>query len=337
MADTLKFAVVGYGNIGRRHCEELMKHPEAELVAVADIDELLAAEVTDKLQVPFFNSLDAFFLSNIEVDVVNICTPNGSHVQLAHQALNFYNHIVCEKPMGLKAAECLKLIDFSKEVDRKLYCVMQNRYSPPSVWLRSLVDEGRLGEILTVKVDCYWNRDSRYYKPGSWRGTLEHDGGPLFTQFSHFVDLLYWLFGDIDNIQARFNNYTHQHNTAFEDTGYVTFDFKQGGSGAFNYSTCAFNRNLESSITILGSKGTVKVSGQYMSEVVHCEIEDYNMPELPKSNPPNQYAGYEGSASNHYAMIENVISDLQGRPANVASADDGYHVVDMIERMYKQR
>lgn len=337
MADVVRFAVIGFGNIGKRHCEEIARHAGAELVAVVDIDYAKEEEVKALYNVPFFQTPEALFLSNMEMDVVNVCTPNGFHVQHSLQALNFYTHVVCEKPLGLQVARCQELASFAKEVDRQVFCVMQNRYSPPSVWLKELVTGGHLGELYTVKVDCYWNRDHRYYRPGDWRGTLELDGGPLFTQFSHFVDLLYWLFGDVSDITARFNNFNHQHNTQFEDTGYVTFNFNNGGLGAFNYSTCAYERNLESSITILGSKGTVKVSGQYMSRVEHCEVENYTMPELPPSNPPNKYAGYEGSASNHLNLIDNVVKAMNNEPADIATIEEGIAVVDIIERIYRNR
>lgn len=336
MAAPVKFAVIGYGNIGKRHVEEILNHPEAELVAVIDIDETKEAEIA-ALNVPFFSSAERFYLTNIEVDVVNVCTPNGLHVSQSLQALNFYINVVCEKPMGLRAADCQQMIDMATAVDRTVYCVMQNRYSPPSGWLKELVESGQLGQIFNVKVDCYWNRDHRYYSPPGWRGTLEMDGGPLYTQFSHFVDLLYWLFGDVKDIEARFANFNHTHNTQFEDTGYVTFKFNNGALGAFNYSTCTYYKNLESSITILAEKGTVKVSGQYMSQVVHCEVADYQMPELPPANPPNQYAGYEGSASNHYTFIHQVIQSQLGKPAQIATAEEGLAVVDIIERIYRLR
>ena len=114
---------------------------------------------------------------------------------------------------------------------------MQNRYSPPSLWLKEIIDAKKLGEIFMVQVNCYWNRDDRYYKKGGWKGTLEHDGGTLFTQFSHFIDIMYWLFGDIENIEGKFADFTHKDSTDFEDSGMITFDFLNGGMGGLNYST----------------------------------------------------------------------------------------------------
>ena len=238
--------------------------------------------------------------------------------------------------MGLSRQGCEEVIFKSLQVSRHVFCVKQNRYSPSSVWLRSLVDEERLGEINIVQLNCYWNRDQRYYKPGGWKGTTELDGGVLFTQFSHFIDIMYWLFGDIRNISGRTTNFNHKESTEFHDTGIVNFEFVNGGLGSINYSTSIFGSNMESSITIIGSKGSVKVSGQYMDKVEYCVIEDYEMPELPPPNPPNDYGDYKGSAANHHYVIQNVIDVLSGRSVISTNALEGMKVVEMIERIHKK-
>jgi predicted dehydrogenase len=206
-----------------------------------------------------------------------------------------------------------------------------------------MVNENRLGKIYLVQVNCYWNRDDRYYHlqssdQNNWKGKKSLDGGPLFTQFSHFIDTLRWLFGDVKNIQSHFANFNHQHSTEFkDDSGMVTFDFVNGGMGSFNYSTAVWDQNLESSITIIGENGSIKVGGQYMEKVLHCHIQNYTMPELPPSNPPNDYGAYKGSAANHHSVIQNVIDTLQGKSAIATTAEEGMKVVEIIERMYSLR
>ncbi|MFM1933109.1 MAG: hypothetical protein RL226_2412, partial [Bacteroidota bacterium] len=163
---------------------------------------------------------------------------------------------------------------------------------------------------------------------------MKLDGGTLFTQFSHFLDIMYWLFGDIDNIQARFRDFRHQHNTDFEDSGYVSFDFVNGGIGSLSFSTAVDRKNYESSMTIVAEKGTVKIGGQYMNEVEYVDIRDYEMPELRASNPANDYGHYKGSAANHGYVIENVVETLAGRNQITTNALEGLKVVDIIERIY---
>lgn len=267
-----------------------------------------------------------------------ICTPNGLHAKQALQALNARKHVVIEKPMGLTKAECEKVIYKALNVSRQVFCVMQNRYSPPSIWLREIMDQRRLGKIFMVQINCYWNRDDRYYfKNGQahpWKGQQAMDGGTLFTQFSHFIDIMYWLFGDITNIQAKFADFTHQHSTDFEDSGIISFDFVNGGMGSINYSTAVHLQNMESSLTIVGEKGSVKVGGQYMNEVEYCHIEDYEMPKLPPANPANDYGAYKGSAANHVYVIDNVVDVLKGRKSITTNALEGLKIVEIIEKIY---
>ena len=192
-------------------------------------------------------------------------------------------------------------------------------------------------DIYMVQVNCYWNRDDRYYKPGVWKGDKELDGGTLFTQFSHFIDIMYWLFGDISDIRGNFQDFNHQGLTDFEDSGMVNFNFVNGGMGCINYSTSVWNKNLESSLTVIGEKGSVKIGGQYMNEVEYCHIEDYEMPELEESNPANDYGAYKGSAANHHFIIENVVDNLRGSTPITTNALEGLKVVEIIERIYAQR
>ena len=148
---------------------------------------------------------------------------------------------------------------------------------------------------------------------------------------------MYWLFGDITNIKAKFGDFTHQETTDFEDSGYVIFDFLNGGMGSLSYSTSVWDTNLESSMTIIGSKGSVKVGGQYMNQVEYCHVENYEMPELKASNPPNDYGPYKGSAANHHYVIENVVETLGNKNIATTNALEGLKVVDIIERIYDLR
>ena len=333
----LNFAVIGSGHIGKRHAEMIRRHPEGNLVAMCDVrpaSELNAEAYSD---VPFFSTPEDMLKSIPEIDIVCICTPNGLHAEHSLLALEHHKHVVCEKPLAITKADCEKIIYKALQVSRNVFGVMQNRYSPPSAWLKEVVEKKLLGDIYLVQLNCYWNRDDRYYKAGTWKGTSDLDGGTLFTQFSHFIDIMYWVFGDITDVQGVFADFNHQKNTSFEDTGLVNFSFVNGGLGSLNYSTAVWDSNLESSLTVMGSKGSIKIGGQYMNEVVHCHIKDYVMPELPPSNPANDYGAYKGSAANHHYIIENVIDTLKGRTIMTTNALEGLKVVEIIERIYALR
>jgi UDP-N-acetyl-2-amino-2-deoxyglucuronate dehydrogenase len=334
--DKVKFAVVGQGHIGKRHAEMIRRNSACELVAVCDIlpKEKLGL---DTMVEKFYTEVDALLKAHPEVQVVNVCSPNGLHAEHALKALDYNKHVVVEKPMALTKADCEKIIYGALHHHKTVFCVMQNRYSPPSIWLKEIVDSKVLGDIYMVQLNCYWNRDERYYKPGNWKGTTNLDGGTLFTQFSHWIDIMYWVFGDITNIQAKFADFNHQKTTGFEDSGFVSFDFVNGGMGSINYSTAVWEKNLESSLTIVGSNGSVKVGGQYMDKIEVCNIKDYTMPQLQETNPANDYGAYKGSANNHHSVIENVVDTLTGKNKISTNALEGLKVVDIIERIYALR
>lgn len=335
-SEKIRFAIIGFGYIGKRHYQMISANSDAVISAVIDTDPK-AGEQCRELGIPCFDSIDAFFSSPAaeQTDVVNIATPNGWHARHALLCLDKKKHIVIEKPMALTKADAERIIFKALDVHRHVFVVMQNRYSPPSQWLKSVVDSGILGDIYMVQLNCYWNRDDRYYKPGGWHGTAELDGGVLYTQFSHFIDILYWVFGDITNIQKKVSNFNHQHNTEFDDSGLITFDFVNGGMGAINFSTAVWDKNLESSLTLIARNGSLKIGGQYMNEVEYCHIKDYQMPELAATNPGNDYGAYKGSAANHNYVIQNVIDVMKGKGTITTNALEGLKVVDIIERIYQ--
>ena len=334
--EKIRFAVIGCGHIGKRHAEMITREEGAELVALCDIkpEHQLGIEA---FHVPFFRNMEELINSKIPFDVLNICTPNGFHANMALAAMEAGYHVVIEKPMALTVSDAEKIVFTALKHRKQAFCVMQNRYSPPSLWIKELVASGRLGKIYMVQLHCYWNRDERYYRPGGWHGTSDLDGGTLFTQFSHFIDILYWLFGDITDLQTRFADFNHAGITAFEDSGVIHFRFVENSAiGSLNYSTSVWDKNLESSMLIIAENGSVKIGGQYMDKVEYCHIRDYQMPELQPTNPGNDYGAYKGSAQNHHFVIRNVVNVLAENPSDTITTNilEGMKVVDIIERIY---
>ncbi len=335
----VRFAVLGVGHIGRRHATIIDRHPEAKLVALAD-ERPPQDTGADDWPVPYFRSLEDLLASRVEVDVICICTPNGWHAPQAIQALDAGKHVVIEKPMALRRSEGERILHTALQRSRQVFCVMQNRYSPPIAWLKAVLDDGKLGSVRMVQINCFWNRDERYYTnaaggPHPWHGHAELDGGVLYTQFAHFIDILYWLLGDVEVLHADLGNIGHRDTVPFPDSGNVLFRLvASGGLGNLCFSTATADKNFESTIAILGEHGTVKIGGQYMNDVEYCHIPGYEMPALPPANPPNDYGPYQGSAANHHYVIQNVVDVLKGRQQVTTNALEGLKVVDIIERMY---
>ncbi|MBO6792740.1 MAG: Gfo/Idh/MocA family oxidoreductase [Balneolaceae bacterium] len=333
----LAFSVIGFGRIGQRHAKIIHEFEGTKLVSVTDSNPEEFNNLDNLgIDVPAYYSIDEF-LKNDEgkSDVVNIATPNGYHTDYAIRCLEAGYHVVIEKPMGLSIKDCEAVVQAELTSGKQVFVVKQNRYSPPSVWLKKMVDEKIIGDVLMVQTNCYWNRDSRYYAPSKWKGTKDQDGGALFTQFSHFIDIMFWVFGDIKNPKAIVKNFTHPELKDFDDSGFAQFEFENGGIGSINYSTSCWDTNMESSITVVGTKGSIKVGGQYMNEIEYCHVDGYEKPVLPPTNPPNDYGPYKGSAANHHYIIENVVDTLVHGQKATATSLDGTKVVGIIEKIYR--
>ncbi len=334
-----KVAVAGFGHIGRRHATIVHQYPDTELVAVADINPAARHHELFPAGIPFYNTLEEL-LEAESPDILHVCTPNGLHAKQALMALEKKIHVVIEKPMGLDKDTCEQIIHKALQVNRSVFVVKQNRYSPPSAWLKKMVSEKIIGEVCMVQINCYWNRDDRYYNPAqrtehTWKGGLRLDGGTLFTQFSHFIDILYWVFGDIREPKSHFRDFNHQNSTEFEDSGVVAFRLAKGGIGSLNFSTSVWGKNMESSITVVGTKGSIKVGGAvYERGGILPRGKLPNGRAAPPPTRPNDYGPFTGSAANHHYVIENVVNVLKGQDVITANALEGTKVVDMIERMY---
>ena len=218
----IAFTVIGCGHIGKRHAEMITRNSHCKLVGLVDIKDEEDLKL-GHFKVPFFKSIEDFFHEDSSSDVVVIATPNGLHAEHAIQCLEHTYHVVIEKPMALTKSDAEKVIFKALNVSKHVFTVMQNRYSPPSVWIKGLMDDKKLGKIYSVHINSFWNRDDRYYTGKNWHGTKKLDGGTLFTQFSHFIDIMYWLFGDIKNINAILKDCNHQNLTDFEDSNFNGF------------------------------------------------------------------------------------------------------------------
>ena len=333
MNKKFKFLIVGCGMIGSKHFEIINNNNDCEVLAVVDIKEKKKIKSNLK-NIKYFNSLNDFFNSEIKVDVASIATPNGLHVEHALKCLDNNLHVVIEKPLTLRKIDSEKIIHKSLELKKNVFVVMQNRYSPPIKWANKILNDRILGKIYVVQINCFWNRDDRYYKNHEWHGKKKLDGGTLFTQFSHFIDIVYFLFGDVKNISSKFFNFNHKETIEFEDSGNILFDLIDGGSVTINYTTSVWNKNLESSMTVIGEKGSFKIGGQYMDKVEYCHIKNYKFQKLPETNPPNMYGNYVGSAQNHKYVFQNVVDVLNNSKKIKTNALEGLKVTEIIEKIY---
>ncbi len=267
------------------------------------------------------------------VEVVSICTPNGLHAMHSIAALRAGRHVLCEKPMAINVHDCGEMIKEAEKANRRLFIVKQNRFNPPVAAVKRIIDEGKLGRLYSVQLNCYWNRNPEYYA-GSWKGTKALDGGTLYTQFSHFIDLLYWIVGDVREVRAIVSNEHHKGIIEFEDQGVAILDFYSGVTGSVHYTVNAHEKNMEGSLTIFGEKGTVKIGGQYLNELEYQDIEGFAITDLPPGNPPNNYGKYVGSMSNHDKVYANVVDVLRQGGTIATNGFEGLKTVEIIDKIY---
>ncbi len=329
-----KFAIIGCGRIAQRHAQHIKNN--GTLAAVCDVKKDKADELGADYGANVYYDIDELLAKETDIDVVAICSPNGLHAEHTIKALRAGFHVLCEKPMALSVADAGEMISESLKANKLLFIVKQNRFNPPVVEVKRIINEGKLGKIYSAQLNCFWNRNEEYYKGSDWKGTLKLDGGTLYTQFSHFVDLLYWLVGDVKAVKARVGNYGHQGIIEFEDTGAVSLEFYNGAVGTINYSVNSFGKNMEGSITIFAENGTVKIGGQYLNELEYQNFNEFEISNLPPGNPPNEYGQYKGSMSNHDKVYANVIDVLENKGVIATNAFEGMKTVEIIEKIYTE-
>lgn len=331
MSKLYHFILVGCGQISKRHAEQILQY--GIIRAVCDINEQRADEMATCYNSKAYYHLDELLALEQDIDVAVICTPNGLHAAHTIICLKKGIHVLCEKPMAILAEDARQMIREAIENKRKLFVVKQNRYNPPIVELKKIISENRLGYISGFQINCFWNRPESYYQQ-SWRGTKALDGGILFTQFSHFIDLLYWLLGDVKNISGKSGNYYHKDCIEFEDTGIVLLEMQSGAMGSLHFTINSFGSNMEGSITLFGETGTIKIGGQYLNVLEYEQIKDYEIHSLPEGKGANEYGLYSGSMSNHDKVYQNLINSLNGKASESVMAEDGLKTVEIIERIY---
>lgn len=330
----IRTSIVGCGNIGKRHVAVFDANPETEIVALCDTDLQKAQALnndygnTYEVGVGFQDVLD-----NAKIDLVSICTPHFLHKDMTIEALKSGKHVLVEKPMALNVADSREMIEVAREANKRLYVMKQNRFNVPIALVKETLDSRKLGKIYMVQCNVYWNRNAEYYSQSDWRGIREKEGGALFTQASHFIDLLVWWFGDV--VQAKGMVDTKMQQIEVEDCGNAIMDFASGVQGSVTWTTCVYNKNYEGSITIIGEKGTVKIGGAYLNKIDYWDVQSYPLPNnINFADLPNNYGKYQGTSSNHHKVVNEIVKDLKGIKSDIVEGEQGIKSIEAIEMIY---
>lgn len=326
----IRIGVVGCGRISANHFRSIEAHAEnLELVGICDTDPAVRNATQEKYGVPGYASLEEF-LAGTDADLVALCTPSGLHPSQAIDVARAGRHVLTEKPMATRWADGLRMVRECDEAGVHLFVVKQNRRNATLQLLKRAVEKTRFGRLYMVTINVFWSRPQAYYDSAKWRGTWEFDGGALMNQASHYVDLVDWLIGPVESVQAYVA--TLARNIQVEDTATVGIRWRSGALGSVNVTMLTYPRNLEGSITIIGEKGTVRVGGVAVNEIQHWEFADKDPDdELVKT------ASYETTSVygfGHPLYYDNVIKVLRGEAEPETDGREGLRSLELLIASY---
>ena len=327
----LQFAIIGCGKISIRHAEQASKF--GSIAGVCDIVKEKADALAAQFKTKAFYHINDLFAELKNINITSVCTPNGLHSEHSLLALNAGSHVLCEKPMSISTETAKRMMQAADANKRKLFVVKSTRYNPALIELKKIISENKLGQLFSFQLNCFWNRPTEYYS-NNWKGTIELDGGTLYTQFSHYIDAMLWLFGDMKSVSGYRKNLSHGESIEFEDCGSASLEMENGMIGGLNWSVNTFQKNMEVSLTVIAENGSVRIGGEYMNKIEYQLLKDASIT-FENSGSANDYGFYKGSMSNHDKIYENMMLAIKDDSHPFSYAFDGLKTVETIEKIYQ--
>lgn len=325
----IRIAIVGCGRISKNHFGSIERHAaDLELVAVCDTDATVLAEHADRYSVPSYVRLEDM-LQHEKLDLVALCTPSGIHPEQAIISARHGVHVMTEKPMATRWQDGVRMVRACDEAGVQLFVVKQNRRNTTLQLLKRAVTEKRFGRIHMVHLNVFWARPQSYYDQARWRGTWEFDGGAFMNQASHYVDLLDWLIGPVDRVQAMMST---TRDIEVEDTGVLNVRWRNGALGSMSVTMLAYPNNLEGSITILGERGTARIGGVAVNEIQLWQFDepcDYDAQINSANYQTTSVYGF-----GHPLYYQNVVEVLRGLAVPETDGREGLKSLEVLIAAY---
>lgn len=325
----IRIAIVGCGRISKNHFRSIEKHQDdIELVSICDVRQTVLSEHESTYKVKGYLDLSDM-LENEELDLVAICTPSGTHADQTVLCAKHGVNVMTEKPMATRWSDGIRMVEACDDACVRLFVVKQNRRNSTLQLLKRAAKENRFGKINMVHLNVFWNRPQEYYDQAPWRGTWEFDGGAFMNQASHYVDLLEWLIGPIEKVQAMMST---TREIEVEDTGVLNVKWRNGTLGSMSVTMLTYPKNFEGSITILGEKGTVRVGGVAVNDIQHWEFDE------PKDYDDKvKEANYQTTSVygfGHPLYYNNVIEVLRGKAEPETDGREGLKSLEVLIATY---
>lgn len=325
MSQVIKVGFIGCGRIFNKHLSAIESNKELKLVAVCDEDKNSFKKLTIKNINKYSSCAD--MMTNEDLDLVSILTPSGYHLKNFLEIYKNVKNILIEKPLTTNLNDAKKLIKLSEAHKKNVFVVLQNRFNKPIIALKKLLDENNLGKIFLTSVRVRWCRDEKYYNLANWRGTKKLDGGVLFNQAAHHVDMITWLNGRVKKVKSLKNNLV-LNNIEHEDTLVSSIEFENGSIGSLEITVGTRPQDLEGSISVLGTKGSVEISGFSMDQIKHWNF--YKKIKIPKFKSHDHIYG-----TGHVKLYEEVVKSIYKKKNIAPTMYDGYDNIKLIEQIYK--
>lgn len=327
----IKAGLIGCGRISQRHVEVFREMKEViKPVAFCDKIEERTEAYAEEFSASKYTDYKKM-LADEKPDIAVICTPSGLHPEHGAEAAARKINVISEKPMAVRLEDADKLIKACDDNGVKLFVVKQNRLNPGINLLKRAIDKGRFGKLFMANATVFWNRPQEYYDLAPWRGTWEFDGGAFMNQASHYIDLVQWLMGPVDNVMAITGTLARQIET--EDSGAAVMRFRNGSIGTIQVTMLTYPKNYEGSITVLGEKGTVKIGGPAVNKIDKWEFDRYDdddaLVQDANYNTPSVY-GF-----GHKGFYMNVIKVLNGDGQATTDGREGRKSLELILAIYK--
>ena len=327
-------ALIGCGRIGRVHASAVSTKSGLNLTAVCDIVDERKTALAGEFEARGYDS-HTDLLKKEKVDLVVVATPNGTHYQIAKDAFNARRNVLLEKPITITDEDALDLIEIARRQKVRFFAVKQVRYNPAVQVTKLALEENRLGKLFSAALVVRWTRPQEYYDSSDWRGTKQLDGGSLLNQGIHYVDLMQWFLGDVESVFGRKD--TLCHDIEIEDLAFGLVQFKSGAVGTVEFTVNTYPHNLECSLTLLGSQGSVKLAGSAMNVVEQWEVKDIPKPYVQEGFAPLVYAGglYQGSCPNHVYVYDDILKSFRGDESNFVNGAEAYRSLHIVNSLYR--
>ena len=326
----IRFALAGCGRIAANHFGALEQHKDrAQLVAVCDVAPAALEQAAARTGArPYASYLE--MLEKSQADVIVLSTPSGLHPTQTIQAAEAGRHVMTEKPMATRWADGKRMVAACDDAGVRLFVVKQNRRNATLQLLKRAVEKKRFGRIFMVAINVFWTRPQEYYDSAKWRGTWEFDGGAFMNQASHYIDLLDWLIGPVESVQAY--TATLARNIQVEDTGVMSVRWRSGALGSVSVTMLTYPQNLEGSITIIGETGTARIGGLAVNEIQHWEFADKDPDDANIKDASYETTSVYGFG--HPLYYDNVIKVLRGEAAPETDGREGLRSLEVLIATY---